>query len=118
VVAGAVLLLALCLALLLYRPAGTNTVTAVVSLDGEELMQIDLSAVKEHAEYPVENCPYPLVIAAEPGRIRVLESRCPGNDCVRTGWISEPGRSIVCLPNRLVITLVSDAAPPFDAVTG
>jgi hypothetical protein len=117
VVAGAVLLLTLLLSLLVYRPAGTDAVTAVVSMDGEELMQIDLSKVTEHTEYPVDSA-YPLIIAVEPGRICVLESDCPGKDCVRVGWISQPGRSIVCLPNRLVVTLVSDEEISFDAVTG
>ncbi len=117
VVAGAILALSVCLALLLYRTPGDGPVTAVVSVNGEEQMRINLSAVKDATEYAVD-CAYPLHITAEPGRIRVSESDCPGKDCVRSGWASEPGRTIVCLPNRLTITLESGKGPRFDAVTG
>jgi hypothetical protein len=116
VVAGAVLLLAVCLAVLLYRPGGDEPVTAVVTLDGAEILRIDLSKVTERTEYPVD-CPYPLVIAAEPGRVCIEESDCPGKDCVHAGWISAPGRTLVCLPNRLVVTLQAGQTE-VDAVTG
>lgn len=39
------------------------------------------------------------------GKVAVVHSDCPGNDCVHSGWISSPGRSIVCLPNRLEIRI-------------
>ena len=35
----------------------------------------------------------------------VLDSTCAGHDCVKTGKITRAGRSIVCLPSRIVITL-------------
>ena len=55
---------------------------------------------------------------AEPGRIRVSHSDCPSQDCVRTGWVSRSGGQIVCLPNRLIITITGSDAPEADAVTG
>ena len=46
---------------------------------------------------------YRNTIIVENGSIRISESNCPGEDCVHSGSISSPGRSIVCLPNRLEI---------------
>jgi hypothetical protein len=37
------------------------------------------------------------------GAIRVAESDCPKGVCVRAGWVRTPGRSIVCVPNKVLI---------------
>ena len=46
---------------------------------------------------------YSNTVTVENGRIRISQSNCPGEDCVHSGAISAPGRSIVCLPNRVEI---------------
>lgn len=50
---------------------------------------------------------YRNVISIEDGRVAIVESDCPGTDCVHTGWISSAGRSIVCLPNRVEVRITS-----------
>ena len=40
------------------------------------------------------------------GRVSFVESDCPGADCVHSGWIDQPGRSIVCLPNKVEVRIV------------
>lgn len=45
------------------------------------------------------------LVAISKGRVSVLQSPCPRKICVNQGRISRPGESIVCLPNRIVITL-------------
>lgn len=59
---------------------------------------------------------YHSVIAVKDGRIAIVESDCPGMDCVHSGWIDRPGRSIVCLPNRLEVRIVG--AAEVDIVVG
>ena len=39
------------------------------------------------------------------GAIRVAESDCPLKICKQAGWVRTPGRSIVCVPNKVVIEL-------------
>jgi hypothetical protein len=39
------------------------------------------------------------------GRVRVVESDCPNQVCVRTGGVSRPGRSIICVPNKVLVEL-------------
>jgi hypothetical protein len=46
------------------------------------------------------------------GRVRMVDSACPDKLCVKRGWISSPGQSIVCLPNRVVIEVVSGDGGP------
>lgn len=104
--------------LLSFRPAGGNNLTARIVLDGEEIAVYDLAALEGPVSLPLENCPYPLVIELEPGRVRVAESACSSQDCVRTGWADRAGGRIICLPNRLVITLAGTDPLEFDAVSG
>lgn len=47
----------------------------------------------------------------------VTDANCPDKLCVRQHSISKPGESIVCLPNKLIVT-ISGETGEFDAVTG
>lgn len=49
-------------------------------------------------------------------RVRFLESDCPNQFCVNTGWISEPYQTAVCLPNRVMIRIESGQDGGPDAV--
>ena len=42
-------------------------------------------------------------IEIKDGRIRVAESDCPKGVCKQAGWVRTPGRSIVCVPNKVLI---------------
>jgi hypothetical protein len=41
------------------------------------------------------------------GKARISDADCPNMQCVRQGWISRGGQSIVCLPNKLIVTVTS-----------
>jgi hypothetical protein len=64
--------------------------------------------------------PYgPTVIEIEKGKVRVKETHCRNQICVREGWISRG--AIVCLPNRLVIIVGGSdkyQKQGIDAITG
>ncbi|WP_295615829.1 NusG domain II-containing protein [uncultured Intestinimonas sp.] len=108
--AGAVLLFAL--------PRESGPLTAVVVLDGREVARYALDDVEAPTVIEVPGAPYPISLELQPGRIRVAHSDCPSQDCVRTGWASRAGAQIVCLPNRLVVSLSGGGAPAYDAVSG
>lgn len=52
------------------------------------------------------------------GRVRVLESTCPHQVCVKTGWIDRPGQVIVCVPARMVITVGRSGQAPSGSMAG
>ena len=117
--AVAAVVVAAAVALLLFlRPTDGNFLSATVVLDGETIAHYDLSALSGPEELTVDGAAYPLTIQAEPGRIRIVESSCPGQDCVHTGWASRAGQQIICLPNRLVISLEGSSSGDIDAVSG
>ena len=114
----ALLVAAAAAALLFFlRPAESNFLTASIVLDGETIGTYDLTGLTEPVTLTVDQADYPLTIRLEPGRVCIGESACPSQDCVHTGRISRAGEQIICLPNRLVISLTG-GQQEFDAVTG
>lgn len=53
------------------------------------------------------------VIEVSGGSVRCAESDCSNQVCVDTGWVSEQGQMIVCLPHELTVQVVAD---PEEAV--
>ena len=51
------------------------------------------------------------------GRVRVAHSDCPNQICVRRGWISRAGQTIVCVPNRVVVEVKGSGRERLDAET-
>ena len=118
---GAVILLLLLAAgavLLFSLPQESGPLTAVVTLDGQEIARYALEDIEEPTILEVPGAPYPISLELQPGRVRVARSVCPSQDCVHTGWASRAGAQIVCLPNRLVVSLTGGGQPDYDAVSG
>ena len=44
-------------------------------------------------------------IEIKDGRVRMIEAFCPNHLCIRQGWIIFEGQSIVCLPNKVSVTV-------------
>jgi len=57
------------------------------------------------------------VIEVKDGRVRVVESSCFQKICVNTGWIDKPGQNIICLPNKVLVTIEGKESPKIDAIS-
>lgn len=86
--------------------------TLSVRVNGVETMRLDLSGRREIS---VRGWQGDSVFEIRDGSVRMVESACPDKLCVRNGWISQPGESIVCLPNRVVLEIKASEGGP-DAV--
>lgn len=100
---GAVLLLAVAVLLLFLPAKSASGGVAEIYKDGVLIKTVPLNA---DTELTVENG-YTNVITVRDGKIAFTDADCPGEDCVHSGWIDSPGRSLVCLPNRVEIRVVS-----------
>ena len=117
--AGLVLLLAGGLFFGFWAGAETSDeLTAVISLSGQEVARVDLSGLDAPLDYPVEGVDYPLTFRLTKQGAAVLESTCPGQDCLHTGTVTRAGESIVCLPNQLILRLEGTQHDGVDAVLG
>ncbi len=114
-VAAAVLLLALALgARFSLSGAQSGARCAVVSVEGVEVERLPFA----DAEREYQNNGYTVHVRVTPDGVRVDRADCPTQDCVRTGTVSRPGQSIVCLPARIVVTVAGAADEGVDAVAG
>ena len=86
---------------------------AQIYLNGELIKTVSLD---ENQKFKVEG-QYSSTIAVKDGAISFTDSNCPGQDCVHSGSIDGSGRSLVCLPNRVEIRVVSDESD-VDFVAG
>ncbi|MBR0164903.1 MAG: NusG domain II-containing protein [Lachnospiraceae bacterium] len=110
---GAVLLGA-CALFLFLRLAGTQGVTCVVFVDGEERERVPLTAEQTLSLSGFDGGENILVI--ENGKAYVADADCPDGLCVRQGAIFRDGESIICLPHRIVITVEGGEDAPVDAI--
>jgi hypothetical protein len=82
--------------------------TAVIIKDGKIIKEIKLDEIKDRLVIKNEGI-YNSIIVAENGRIRFEESDCPDKVCVKTGWISRPGQTSVCLPAGIIIKIAGES---------
>ena len=95
------------------RSQSSGSLTALVRQDGQVVRTIALTGLSEPITFTLDGA-YTNTIRAENGRICVESATCPGQDCVRTGWLTRAGQSAVCLENRVSITL--EGAATLDAI--
>lgn len=58
------------------------------------------------------------VLVINGGSACITEADCPDRICVKQGRISKKGQTIICLPHRLVVTVVQGEEGEVDAVAG
>lgn len=98
-----------------YMSQETSTeIYAVVKVQGEVRKEIRLTKGEENS-FMVEGKVGPVMIEVRDKKVRIAESSCPQQICVRRSWISAPGESIICVPNEIVIYI--DVPAPVDAIT-
>jgi len=101
-------LLFLAFTLLLRKPGAV----AVVEINGETVGEYDLS---KDGVFVLNGGTNTLVI--ENGEAYVKDSACPDRTCERTGKIRYVGQTIVCLPNRLSVTVKGNSENGVDLVS-
>ena len=109
--------LVICIAIsviLYFFPQGQQTAAqAQIYQNGELIKTVLLS---EDQTFVVEG-QYSCQITVKNGAISFTSSNCPGQDCVHSGSIQHAGRSLVCLPNKVEIRVIS-ADSDVDFVVG
>ena len=107
--------LALVLAALAFRPKADGARAEVWS-DGTLVMTLDLT---RDGEYDVESAfsgGHNTVIVRD-GQVFVSQADCPDGICVAHGP-AQAGSPVVCLPNRLIVSLTGGEQEGADAAVG
>lgn len=97
--------------LLLYSIIGQKEAgRVVVEVDGEVFGEYKLF---ENQEVLINDTN---ILIIEDGVTSMYEANCPDQICVKHVPISKNGETIVCLPNKVVVTVKEAAAGDLDAV--
>lgn len=88
--------------LLLRSPGGTVQVRVAGAVTAGYPLDVDASYTITGANGGTN------LLVIEDRAARIEEASCPDGVCVHTGRIRRNGQSIVCLPNQVVVEIVSD----------
>ncbi|PRR76629.1 NusG domain II-containing protein [Clostridium thermopalmarium] len=105
--------------LMLFKSDNENS-NIVIKVDGELTKSVPLKNENKSNIYEFNfdnNIGY---VEVKNGRVRMLEMDkevCPEGICSDTGWIENSYESIVCLPNRIIVTIEGNKDEVIDAQT-
>jgi hypothetical protein len=86
---------------------------AEISVDG----QVDAVFAMSGDETYVPACRPAVRIAVRGGAVGFVHSDCQDKICIHSGFLSTPGQSAVCLPNKVVLRVAVRKGEALDSVT-
>ena len=108
---GIILMIALLFGGIQYFKPADESARVMITINGELYGSYPLSDKQTIAI----NNTNQLII--EDGMARMTDADCPDQLCVNQHAISKDGESIICLPNKVVVTIVGGVESEIDAVT-
>lgn len=100
---GGLLLLALLCFAGIKIMAARDAKTVAVTIDGEAYETYGISDEVDELLTSKKGGTNHLVI--KDGEVSITEASCPDKICVQQGIIKETGQTIVCLPNKVTVTI-------------
>jgi len=104
--------------IVLTKADSENKDTIIIKVDNKLEKSIPLQNQEESEIYEFnfnKNIGY---IEVKDGKVRMLEMDkevCPDSICSYTGWIDKSYQSIVCLPNKIIVTIEGSKDEEIDA---
>lgn len=99
---AAILVIAGILSVAFYAVNRKPAEQVVVSVDGQTVATLDLH---KDTDMTINGYGGTDRLIIKDGYASITEASCPDKVCVRTGKIHKSGELIVCLPNRVVVTI-------------
>ena len=87
----------------------------IVSVAGEEICTLPLG---EDAEMLIGEGAWQNRLVISGGEASISEASCPDKVCVNSGSIRFDGQTIVCLPHKVVVSVVGGDESGLDGVSG
>ncbi len=72
-------------------------------------------SLNDEGDYEVKDGEHCNIITIKDREVYMKSSDCPDQVCVKQGKIKKQGKSIVCLPHKLVIRIASEEYPEIDS---
>lgn len=94
----------------------SDSLTAVVTVDGKEIQRVLLTGLREDITITVKNNGYTDKILFQDGSARVLSADCPDQICVNTGVLTRPGMAAVCLKTGMILRITGGNSEKDDGI--
>ncbi len=101
---GSLLVLAIVSLVIILTTRNKSNLIATVRVQNQIVLKIDLNK-DEGKDFVVDGINGQVHIHVKDGAIAVTESNCPHQDCVRTGYVNQTGKPIICAYNGVSITI-------------
>ncbi len=88
----------------------------IIKSDGNIVKKLPLTP-KTNMKLLIKSKEGHLTMEIKNGKVRVITSTCKEKLCVKEGWIDKVGESIICLPNRISITITGNNGGKIDTTT-
>ena len=90
------------------RPASAQ-ISFLIQQDDRIVQTIRHSALTNTGQFSVRTGNGNVHIEIDPAKgARIIESPCPDKLCMHQGYISKSGQTVLCLPEKVLITVVSE----------
>lgn len=89
----------------LYFIVGKKAEYISISVDGET---IGVYSLNMDCEIPIRSGSGENILLIQNGTAKMTSANCPNQDCVLHKEISQSNESIVCLPHKVVITVIKE----------
>lgn len=97
-----------------FKDANEEAAVVAVYKDNELYKEIQLD---EEVEFTIKDGEHINKVKVHDNGVEVTEANCPDKVCVKTGFITKPSQSIVCIPNKLNIKIIdNNSSDEIDAV--
>ncbi|MBQ7507325.1 MAG: NusG domain II-containing protein [Lachnospiraceae bacterium] len=89
--------------------------SVTVEVDG---VSVGTWSLKEEQEIPIKNSDGRVTntLKIENGTAKMIDASCPDHLCMNQKAVSREGETIVCLPNKVVVSVQSKKEKELDAV--
>lgn len=90
----------------------TDDAKVVITMDKEVYGEYPLD---EDKKIQVRENGHKNIIEIKDGKVHMIDSDCHNQDCVHQGTISRKNESIVCLPNKVVVSISGGEESDIDS---
>ncbi|MDO4632797.1 MAG: NusG domain II-containing protein [Eubacteriales bacterium] len=85
---------------------------AIVQVNGEVAAKMPLS--KDNSMVVGDGKKDYNIVEVKDGKVRMNDADCPDKICVNTGWVSDSGSVIACLPHGVIVIVANDDEDAVD----
>lgn len=87
-----------------------------IQVEGKVYKKVPLSGHHGEDRFSIDTDKGHNLVVIKDGTIGITEADCPDKICIREGFVSKPGATVVCLPHKLLIEVKNAGGEEPDVI--